>query len=80
VSLLSDAENLSALLQDGARQCEKPSELPDAGEHIIEQFKLSESGFLDEQVMGLSLPVSLLQYHSEYTLVLTSSIKVAMPT
>ena len=50
VSLLSDAENLSALLQEAARQCDKPNNLPEAGEHIIEEFKLSESGFLDEQV------------------------------
>lgn len=50
MSLLSDAENLSALLQEAARQCDKPSNLPEAGEHIIEEFKLSESGFLDEQV------------------------------
>ena len=51
MSLLSDAENLSTLLQEAAKQCEKPNNLPDAGEHIIEQFKLSESGFLDEQVI-----------------------------
>ena len=51
VSLLSDAENLSALLQEAARQCEKPNTLPEAGEHMIEEFKISESGLLDEQVI-----------------------------
>ena len=57
VSLLSDAENLSALLQEAARQCEKPNTLPEAGEHMIEEFKISESGLLDEQVIVSHLMV-----------------------
>ncbi|CAB4033699.1 MTSS1 isoform X1 [Paramuricea clavata] len=64
VSLLSDAENLSALLQEAARQCEKPNNLPDAGEHMIEDFKLSESGFLDEQLTPPSSPSNHRRQHS----------------
>ena len=64
VSLLSDAENLSTLLQEAAKQCEKPNNLPDAGEHIIEQFKLSESGFLDEQTTPPNSPHSHRRQHS----------------
>ncbi|XP_046843051.1 protein MTSS 1-like [Xenia sp. Carnegie-2017] len=49
VSLIDDAQNLSVLLQEAARQCEKPYELSQAGEHMIEEFKISERGFYDEQ-------------------------------
>lgn len=56
MSLLSDAENLSSLLEETSRQCEKPGSLPEAGELMIEEFKTPDVGLFDDQVVCVTFP------------------------